>query len=83
MKDKLKAYYEKAKTDKFTQGILVGGVIGISATMASAFALRVNFDNKGVYIPDHLIDQMRETGLPILAKKNGLPAVILHAVTDE
>lgn len=76
MKDKLKAFVEKAKNDPYTRGILVGGALGITATVGTAIAIGANFDSKGVYIPDRVIDQIREHG-PILARKDGLPALVL------
>lgn len=82
MKDKLKAYIEKAKTDPYTRGILVGGVVGIASTVGTAIVIGANFDRTGVYIPDAVIDQIREHG-PILARKDGLPAVVLCAFTPE
>lgn len=71
MKDKIVARLKAAKEDPFTRGIAVGGAIGIQVTLLSAIALRVNFDNKGVYIPENLIDYIYETGLPVLCNKAG------------
>lgn len=79
MKDKLKARYEAIKQDPFQRGMVVGGVLGITATVVSSYALRVNFDHRGVYIPDAAVDYIYTTGLPILAFKNGRQIVIGHS----
>lgn len=78
MKDKIKARYEAIKNDPFQRGMLVGSVIGITATMTSAVALRANFDARGLYIPDEIIDAMRANGFAI-GIKNGTRIVFALA----
>lgn len=71
MKDKIKARFDEFKHDRFAQGMLVGGAIGIGSMVVAGRLIGVNFDHKGLYIPDGFINYMRETGEFVTARKNG------------
>jgi hypothetical protein len=47
MKDKLKARYDEFKNDRFAQGMLVGGAIGIGSMVVAGRFFGVNFDHQG------------------------------------
>lgn len=75
MKDKIKARYDAIKNDPYKHGMLVGGAIGINITVLAGLMLRVNLDDKGLYVPDHLIDSMRANGFAV-AVKNGTRIIL-------
>jgi hypothetical protein len=79
MKDKIKAFVREAKEDPYTRGIFVGGAVALTTTIGTAVLIGANFDSKNVYIPDAVIDQIREHG-PLLARKAGQPLIALTIV---
>jgi hypothetical protein len=76
MKDKIKARFDEFKNDSFSQGILVGGVIGITSVLVTGRIVGLNFDRNGLYVPDALINHLRETGESLLAQKDDVQIAI-------
>jgi hypothetical protein len=76
MKDRIKAHYYAFKHDPFSQGIFVGGMVGIGTMTIASHLMKVNYDTKGLYIPDHLISTMRETKDMIIAHKQNANIVL-------
>lgn len=66
----IKARYEALKHDPYRRGLLVGSVVGIGSAVAAGYALRINYDYDGLYIPDSVINNIRRTGAPALTTKN-------------
>lgn len=79
MKDKIKAQYYAIKEDPFRRGYIIGAAVGIGSMLGASILMRANFDAKGLYIPDRLIEQMRqmEDGAILASKKDDLIALIL------
>lgn len=75
MKDKIKARYEQLKRDPFAQGMFLGGVIGVASFTATAIVLKANFDGDGLYIPDTLIEAIKDDGFAV-ARKNDARIVL-------
>lgn len=78
MKDKIKARYEAIKNDPFQRGVLVGSLLGVPATIAVGLVFRVNLDEKGLYIPQQVIDAIHQNGFAI-GIKNGTRIVLAVA----
>jgi hypothetical protein len=76
MKDKIKARFNEFKNDPFVQGMLVGGVIATTSVLVTGRIVGLNLDHKGIYVPDALINQLRETGESLLAQKDDVQIAI-------
>lgn len=76
MKDKIKARFDEFKNDPFVQGMLVGGVIATTTVLVTGRIFSLNFDRNGLYVPDALINHLRETGESLLAQKDDVQIAI-------
>jgi hypothetical protein len=73
-----------AKARSVPSRLLVGSVVGIGSAVAAGYALRINYDYDGLYIPDSVINNIRRTGAPALTTKNDAHiAISLISISED
>lgn len=79
MRDKLREYYLSVKYDPYRRGLFLGYSMGVGSMLLAGYALRLNYDFEGIYIPDYIIASMRETGTAAMTKKGDAHLLISFA----